>query len=343
MGKIGIIGHFGFGLDLANGQTIKTRIVTEEIKKANKELRTVDAHGGIKAVLPVIIGCLKCLSKCDSIIILLTENGLKVAVPVLAVFNNFFHKRLHYVVIGGWLSNFIEKKRALKNHLKSFNYVYVETNTMKKALENQGFSNIVLMPNCKKLRILSEDELVFSTEEPLSLCTFSRVMKEKGIETIAEIVRRINETVGRTAYKLDIFGPIDKSQELWFDKMRKEFPPYILYKGIVQFDESVNTLKNYFALVFPTQFYTEGIPGTIIDAYAAGVPVISAIWESFYDVVEEGKTGFGYDFNKTSELESLLKSLLENPTKANALKVNCIRKANEYSTDVVIKSLIERL
>jgi hypothetical protein len=53
-------------------------------------------------------------------------------------------------------------------------------------------------------------------------------------------------------------------------------------------------LKDYFALLFPTHFYTEGIPGTVIDAYAAGIPVISAKWESYSDVIDEGVTGIGY-------------------------------------------------
>ena len=101
MSKVGIIGHFGFGLDLANGQTIKTKIITEEIKKTNNDVITVDAHGGVKAVIPVVFGCMKCLSSCDDIIILLTENGLRVAVPVLAILNRLHHKKLHYIVIGG--------------------------------------------------------------------------------------------------------------------------------------------------------------------------------------------------------------------------------------------------
>lgn len=35
--KVGIIGHFGFGSDLANGQTIKTKIVAEEINEITRE------------------------------------------------------------------------------------------------------------------------------------------------------------------------------------------------------------------------------------------------------------------------------------------------------------------
>lgn len=33
MEKIGFIGHFGYGKHLINGQTIKTNVITEELKK----------------------------------------------------------------------------------------------------------------------------------------------------------------------------------------------------------------------------------------------------------------------------------------------------------------------
>lgn len=343
MHKVGVIGHFGFGLDLANGQTIKTKIVTDELKKNVQDVVTVDAHGGIKAVIPVILGCIKCLSTCENIVMMLTENGLRVTVPVLAILNIFFHRKLHYIVIGGWLPKFLEERKSLKKYLKCFDFIYVETNTMRKALENKGFLNIVIMPNCKKLDILSENEVVISKHFPLTLCTFSRVMKEKGIETVVEVVKKINESLGKIVYKLDIYGQIDSEQQIWFDEIMKSFPQYVAYGGVVPFDQSVNVLKNYYALIFPTHFYTEGIPGTIIDAYAAGVPVISSRWESFSDVISDGNTGLGYEFDNSAELEQILRSCVDNPEKITDLKLNCLKRAKEFDVGEVMKILEKRL
>ena len=73
---------------------------------------------------------------------------------------------------------------------------------MKSALEANGFRNIFLMPNCKPLAVLSEDELVYPTGTPYRLCTFSRVCKEKGIEDAVHAVASVNETLGYTAYTL---------------------------------------------------------------------------------------------------------------------------------------------
>jgi hypothetical protein len=74
------------------------------------------------------------------------------------------------------------KRKSLTKALKKFDGIYVETSTMKKALEREGFENVLVMPNCKKLTVLSENDLIYPAGAPYKLCTFSRVMKEKGIE-----------------------------------------------------------------------------------------------------------------------------------------------------------------
>lgn len=82
--------------------------------------------------------------------------------------------------------------------------------------------------------------------------------------------------------------------------------------------------------MFPTHFYTEGIPGTIIDAYAAGVPVISAKWESFDDVIEDYVTGIGYEFNNINDLKRKLFDIIRSTGQINSLKLNCIKKVSSF-------------
>ena len=49
--KLGICGHFGIGLNLLNGQTIKTKIVANEFRKqlGEEQVDIVDTHGGVKS------------------------------------------------------------------------------------------------------------------------------------------------------------------------------------------------------------------------------------------------------------------------------------------------------
>lgn len=344
MKKVAIVGHFAFGKEFLDGQTVKTKILAQELERVygTKNVKKIDTHGNkLKMALSVLKAVFSMLS-CKNIVILPAHNGVRVFVPVLSALKCFFKCRLHYAVIGGWLPEYIEDKKNIKKGLKKFHGVYVETTAMKNALGKMGYDNIFIMPNCKNLNILKEDELVYNTEKPYKLCTFSRVMKEKGIEDAVKAVKTVNEKYGETVYTLDIYGQVDSGQEEWFEKLKLSFPDYVKYGGLVPFDKSTEVLKNYFALLFPTHYYTEGIPGTIIDAYAAGVPVISAKWQNFGDIVEEDVTGFGYEINNYEEFEKLMFDIAGDSERINRLKVGSMRKGEEFVPEKVLEILIEK-
>ena len=345
MKKACVIGHFGFGHELLNGQTIKTKILTRELENRMPDLiMKIDTHGGIKSLIKAPFHVWSALKNSSNVIILPAANGVRVYGPLLVFMKLLFPgRKVHYAVIGGWLASFLESRKSLANCLKKFDHIYVETSTMKRDLEKIGFRNIVIMPNCKELSILTPEELVTQHTEPYKLCTFSRVMKEKGIEDAVNAVKAVNERFGRTVYSLDIFGQVDSGQTQWFEELKCGFPEYIRYGGLVPFDQSVEVLKNYFALLFPTRFYTEGIPGTVIDAYAAGLPVISAKWESFADLIDEADTGMGYTFACVEELMALMETIAFSPNVVETMRQNCLKKAEEYLPNVALNVMVERL
>ena len=343
--KAAICGHFGGGELFFDGQTVKTKNLAACLEEefGSAAIVRIDTYGGVKRIAQYLCKLLVNARRSENVIILPAQNGIRILAPVLVLFNVFFHKKLHYVVIGGWLPQFLSKRKRLAELLKKFNGIYVETNTMKNALDAQGFQNVYVMPNCKKLTVLSEDELIYPSGEPYKLCTFSRVMKEKGIEDAVNAVRTVNERFGRTVYELDIYGQIALDQTEWFAALQRVFPVYIRYRGQVSPHKSVQTLKAYFALLFPTRFYTEGIPGTIIDAYASGIPVLAAKWESFDDLVDEGVTGIGYPMGDNQALISVLEQAANDPAILLGMKPACIQNALQYIPSEAVKILSRNL
>lgn len=345
MVKISVLGHFGKGKKLLNGQTIKTKIVTDELKNQLGENQVIefDTCGGLKALFRAPFQVLKALRKGSNVIILPAQNGLKVYVPLLNFFNKFFkNKKLHYVVIGGWLAEFLKNKKALSKKLKKFDGIYVETFTMKVALEKQGFKNIIVMPNCKELAILDKKDLVYPKALPYKLCTFSRVSKEKGIETAVNAVKTVNERLGYQAFSLDVYGQIDTLQTDWFKGLQKDFPDFIKYCGLVDFDKSVQVLKDYFVLLFPTYYQGEGFAGTLLDAYSAGLPVIATDWKYNSEIINE-KVGCVYPTFNDNALVDILTDIANNSGKILEKKENCLIEAQRYLPSVAIKILVDRL
>lgn len=342
--RVGILGHFGEGENLLNGQTVKTKIVTEELEKqlGKSQVLRIDTHGGFRVLLKSPLQVFRALKNSDNVVIFPAHNGLRVYAPLLTFFNIFFKRDLHYAVIGGWLPEFVAKRGLLSRSLKKFDGIYVETSTMKAALEAQGFKNIYVMPNCKRLEVLSEDDLIYPQGAPYRLCTFSRVMREKGIEDAVNAVIDANNSLGSQVFSLDIYGQIDGAQTEWFEELKNSFPSYIRYGGLVPFDKSVEVLKDYFALLFPTYYSGEGFAGTLIDAYSAGVPVIASDWKYNAELVSED-VGYVYPTGDTASLTDILIASAEDPSRLLGKKRLCLREAEKYKIDNAVRVLIDRL
>lgn len=343
--KVSVLGHFGEGKTLLNGQTVKTKIITEELQAqlGQGQVLKFDTHGGWKTLLKAPLQAFQALKRSENVLIFPAHNGLRVYAPLLLMEKAFFKKRkLHYVVIGGWLPQFLSKRRVLTGVLKKFDGIYVETNTMKAALEAKGFGNIVVLPNCKKLTVLSADALGYPVAEPYRLCTFSRVMKEKGIEDAVDAVVKVNQALGRQAYSLDIYGQVDAAQTEWFHALRQTFPPYIRYGGEVPFDKSVEVLKDYVALLFPTYYEGEGFAGTLIDAFSAGVPVIASDWKYNSELVN-GNVGYVYPVKKPDAMKDFLEAAAAEPTVLLSKKRACLAEVEKYKVDRAVQILLEQI
>lgn len=339
MKKVSIIGNFAFGKPSFNGQTIKTRIVASELERifGTGNVRKVDTDGGISVVLRLVVQLLACLWGSRNVIILPAQNGIKVVLPLLVVYNLLFRRKLHYVVIGGWLPEMLRSKRWLLPFAKRLHMIYPETAGMKASLHELGLKHVEVMPNCKPLHILNADNLQGYNQHPMRFCIFSRIVRTKGIEDAVEAVRKANEMAGSTIATLDIYGSVDEKQ--WFERLQASFPSYVAYKGCVAFDKSVDTLKTYTALLFPTFYPGEGLAGTVIDAFAAGIPVFASDWHDNASIVRDGVTGYIFPVHATDRLASILTSLYANQDVLVPMKLHCIDEAKVFLPENAIKIL----
>jgi Glycosyltransferase len=345
MRKAAVLGHFAFGIEKANGQTIKTKILGNALREeiGKEQVDYYDTMGGAKFLLKLPFVLLGILRSHRNIIFLPAQRGLLVILPLLVIINTLFHRKLHYVVIGGWLSVYFDRHPVVKRFAKRINRIYVETHNMVEELQTEGFTNVILMPNFKPLHILEDTEVQPVTSTPLPLCTFSRVMKEKGIEDAVNAIRKCNGTLGYTAFRLDIYGSIEEGEEQWFKQLMSQQPKEINYCGVVPFNRSSEVLKDYFALLFPTLFRTEGFAGTLIDAMSAGVPPIASDCPSNKEIISDRHTGLLYKQGDADRLAETLILCAKSPSIINNMRYSCLKTAKSYLPEIVIKTLSKEL
>lgn len=334
--KIGILGHFARNTDMCDGQTIKTRNLEKALLCKNEDVITVDSYRWKKHPFSFFFNIIKLIRKSDVIIMLPAAGSIKIYSRII----NFFGKKKIkiYSVIGAWLPTLLEKKKSIKKQLGKFDYILSETNTMKEKMKEQGFENVVTVPNFKDITPINEKEIKYDFEEPLPLCIFSRILNQKGIGDAICACDRLNKEAGKNVCTLDIYGPIGEDYKEEFSKLCEEYSSFVQYKGVVNPNKSVEALKGHYMLLFPTLFYTEGVPGTIIDAFSAGVPVLASEWESYRDVLSENDS-LTYEFGNSEELYKKLKYCVENVDAVNALRKNCIKSAERFDLNMAVKQI----
>lgn len=345
MKKVSVIGLFCDGIDVADGQSIKTRIVADELERAfgHDQVARIDTYKWKNSPFELFSKCISAVHNSSNVIFMTDEGGIKVF-PWLLLGANIPRKcALHYIVIGGWLVNFLKEHPFYANCLRKFDCIFAETTPMRYGLEQLDFKNVALLPNFKNLSPLREDQLVYNDCEPYRFCTFSRVIREKGIEDAVNAVKSVNAQYGRCVCTLDIFGMVDENEREWFEKLSANFTEEIRYCGTVSYQQSVQVLKDYFALLFPTFFPKEGIPGTVIDAYSAGLPVIASKWSSFEDIIDDGITGIGYPYLKNELLTQIITDVVSHPERILKMKNTCLEKAEYYLPDRGMRVLLDRL
>ena len=340
MYKVTVCGHFGGDKDFFDGQTIKTKNLYNALlhELGDNSVNKLDTYNWKKKPLSFLLNSIKQFKNSENIVILPANNGVKVFIPLFVILKKIYKRNVFYAVVGGWLPDLLKKKHALLKKAKKLDKIFVETNLMKENLELIGVTNTEVLINFKNIKPLKEMELNKNYEKPFKVCTFSRVMEEKGIEDAINAVKEINKKHNDVVYSLDIYGSIDAKYKDRFEEIAKEFPEYINYKGCVDPGKSVETLKDYYLLLFPTRFYTEGIPGTIIDAYMSGIPVVSSKWQNFNEIVKDRYIGYGYEFGNYEQFAEILEELSDGK-QIYEIKKNCLKEAEKYIPEVAIKTL----
>ena len=165
---------------------------------------------------------------------------------------------------------------------------------------------------------------------------------KKGIEDALRIIQDINNTEGFVA-RIDVYGPVQPGCEDWFEQIKDTYKNNLDYKGVVDPHDSVDVLKSYFALLFPTQYFTEGMPGTIIDAMFAGIPVIARRWAWCDNMIQSGYNGISYSFDKPELLKDVLLDAVNNPETILSMKENCLKESNKYSEKVIVEEIYKTI
>lgn len=92
--------------------------------------------------------------------------------------------------------------------------------------------------------------------------------------------------------------------------------------------------------IFLLPSYNEGMPMSVLEAMAAGVPIVSTKIGGIPEQITDGVEGYLIEPGDTTALTDRLEMLLSNPALQKKMSVCCVAKFNRcFSTDVVLPKL----
>jgi glycosyltransferase involved in cell wall biosynthesis len=273
----------------------------------------------------------------ERIIIFPDANAIKFLVPLLYYFKTFIKFKIYYVVIGGWINSFLTQKKTYINYLKKFNGLFVQTEVLKTGLAILTLKNVYILPNFRnyKLTPFSDSNLI----KP-HFVFFSRITKQKGVDDMLNALKYLSDS--NYSFHLDMYGPIDLNYSNYF-KNKIEKLTWVTYRGEGEPLNAPYIISKYFMQIFPTRFLTEGFPGSILDSFFAGVPVLASEWNSANEVIKNNITGLLYKFEDVKDLTLKLQYALDNPNIIYAMKENCIKESLNYDYNSIIDEFYKRL
>lgn len=329
MKKILVLGYFGYQTNQLDGQTVKTRdvyrLAKEQLTDCDVEYFDTQSLQKSKLLLFKMFFKVMC---CKTLFYLPAHNNLKVFFPVIFMLSQLFRFKIHYFVVGGWLREYLTHLPIHRFMLSRIKGIHSETKRLKKELEDYyRFSNIDIFPNFRFFEFTPK----LSDSEKLRIVFMARVMKQKGLDWIFDLADYISEHNLQDKYSITFFGPETEEEKEYFENNVAKYD-FVEYKGTLQPKEIHETLGKYDVMLLPTHFYTEGLPGSVVDAYISGIPVIATEWKHSHEFVDDGKSGFIVPFeNGKQQMIDRVLYLEEDRTLLREMKANALIKRMEFA------------
>jgi glycosyltransferase involved in cell wall biosynthesis len=327
------------------GPAIKNEIIKKALSKTYK-VNNCDTTGSMVLFFKsFFVGLIHC-----SIFYLgVSKKGQLLFLPIILIIKIFTGKTVLFSPAGGQAYENIKSIPQIirKIYILAINTIdktFVETQGMKNKLDSICKEEKVdVIPNPKPYKV--KEIKLFSENTPLKerkIAFFSRIREKKGVQLLIEAVDNL-----RKDHNIDIslhfYGLVTSEYEDKFKTLIKN-KEHIRFFGVLPHDKTiVETLNEYYMMVFPTMFDTEGFPGVLADAALAGLPVVASDIAYNAEIVKKNLSGLLFENNNLKDLEKKIYLLLNDVKMRNTFARNTLEDSKKYEIKNCIEPIIEAI
>jgi len=167
----------------------------------------------------------------------------------------------------------------------------------------------------------------------------SRLVREKGIYELAKSIDAVVRQNVDTRVRFTFAGDGKDRRGLEREIDRNEVREYTEFVGYVRGDDKERLLSTCDIFVFPS-YHDEGCPNAVLEAMAAGLPIVSTPVGALRDIVVDGANGLIIKERSTDDIVRALNMLIRSPQMRRRMAANNREKAlAEFDPRVIFARL----
>lgn len=232
------------------------------------------------------------------------------------------------IMMGSTLHKYCAMRVGYIKMLKQVKCIYTESHRIEDAFRGMGIDQVAFFPNCRAVM----DDLPPKKkrrEDPLRLVFFSKICREKGLPLLFEVARLLEDS-GLDVI-IDFYGEIQKEYK---DEFEANMHKYSNCRYLGVFDSTRHNvyrkLHQYHALIFPTEWKSEGVAGILVESKLAGITAIVSRHNYNDEVVKDGVEGIVIPRQSAALYYQAVWELLENPEYLFRLSRGAYESASRY-------------
>lgn len=248
--------------------------------------------------------------------------------------------------IHGWQKNISKKfkniiiKKYFKKRFEMIDLLVVLANEFKKELIDLGINSdkvSVLSTMVETNKYLPKYK-IFTNPYKILFC--ANMKKEKGPFELLDAVPLVIEK-----YRDALFILVGDGKDL--EKLKEKakvmgIEKYVNFTGFKTGNNKIELFKQAHIFVFPS--HSEGFPTVILEAMAAGLPLITTKIGGLKDAMENGRQGLiiNRNISNPKEIAEKINYLIKNPEIMKKMSENNIKESLEkYDHKIITKKIIE--
>lgn len=325
--KLLFIGPLRLGATPRGGDTMKNNLFLKRFREVYDKVYVIDTIDWHKKPLTMVKLLCYLLFLRNVKVVISCEQGASRIIDFLYYLR--VQKDVFYWVIGSGFPTRVANGTVSPKHYHFLKRILVQSPQMVSILQNAGLSNALYVSNSKPIYSIPLQDHKSDT------CKFvfiSRIHPDKGIGLIFNCLSKINKEFGESVVSIDFYGLFDDDYASF--KQEVESFPNAHYKGLLDLTniEGYKVLASYDIMLFPTYYEGEGFPGVFIDAFIAGLPVLTTSWHYNSEVIQDGVTGFIIPPKDEESLYNKMLWVIDHKEEVAGLRQACQHEAEKYDS-----------